>query len=154
MKREIIAYKGYFKEFFDRLDTGTQDKILYVLMLLQTQDRIPLKFMKLIEEGLYELRIEYQSNIYRIFFCFDEGRIVILFNGFQKKTEKTPKKEIEKDSGTHHEPDHHGRVAVRMRQHPGKRFLGHRRLRRGSHRRRGQRVQLGRVHRRVRTHRL
>ena len=65
-------------------------------MLLQTQDRIPLKFMKLIEEGLYELRIEYQSNIYRIFFCFDEGRIVILFNGFQKKTEKTPKKEIEK----------------------------------------------------------
>ena len=96
MKREIIAYKGYFKEFFDRLDTGTQDKILYVLMLLQTQDRITLKFMKLIEEGLYELRIEYQSNIYRIFFCFDEGRIVILFNGFQKKTEKTPKKEIEK----------------------------------------------------------
>ena len=48
------------------------------------------------KEGLYELRIEYQSNIYRIFFCFDEGRIVILFNGFQKKTEKTPKKEIEK----------------------------------------------------------
>ena len=60
MKREIIAYKGYFKEFFDRLDTGTQDKILYVLMLLQTQDRIPLKFMKLIEEGLYELRITYR----------------------------------------------------------------------------------------------
>jgi phage-related protein len=94
MKREIIAYKGYFKEFFENLDAGTQDKILYVLMLLQTQDRIPLKFM--IEEGLYELRIEYQSNIYRIFFCFDEGRIVILFNGFQKKTEKTPKKEIDK----------------------------------------------------------
>lgn len=96
MKREIIAYKGYFKEFFENLDAGTQDKILYVLMLLQTQDRIPLKFMRLIEEGFYELRIEYQSNIYRIFFCFDEGRIVILFNGFQKKTEKTPKKEIDK----------------------------------------------------------
>lgn len=64
MKREIIAYKGYFKEFFENLDAGTQDKILYVLMLLQTQDRIPLKFMWLIEEGLYELRIEYQSNIY------------------------------------------------------------------------------------------
>ena len=96
MKREIIAYKGYFKEFFENLDAGTQDKILYVLMLLQTQDRIPLKFMRLIEEGLYELRIEYQSNIYRIFFCFDEGRIVILFNGFQKKTQKTPKSEIEK----------------------------------------------------------
>ena len=49
MKREIIAYKGYFKEFFENLDAGTQDKILYVLMLLQTQDRIPLKFMRLIE---------------------------------------------------------------------------------------------------------
>lgn len=96
MEREIIAYKRYFKEFFDSLDSGTQDKILYVLMLLQTQDRMPVKFMRLIDDGLYELRIEYQSNIYRIFFCFDEGRIVILFNGFQKKSEKTPKKEIDK----------------------------------------------------------
>ena len=51
--------------------------------------------MKLIEDGLYELRIEYQSNIYRIFFCFDNGNIVILFNAFQKKAQKTPQKEIE-----------------------------------------------------------
>lgn len=56
---------------------------------------MPVKFMKLIEDGLYELRIEYQSNIYRIFFCFDNGNIVILFNAFQKKTQKTPQKEIE-----------------------------------------------------------
>ena len=96
MERKIIAYKGYFKEFLNSLDARTQDKILYVLMLLETQDRIPVKFMRLIDEGLFELRIEYQSNIYRIFFCFDGGRIVILFNGFQKKSEKTPKKEIEK----------------------------------------------------------
>ena len=96
MERKIIVYKGYFKEFLNSLDARTQDKILYVLMLLETQDRIPVKFMRLIDEGLYELRIEYQSNIYRIFFCFDGGRIVILFNGFQKKSEKTPKKEIEK----------------------------------------------------------
>lgn len=96
MERKIIAYKGYFKEFLNSLDARTQDKILYVLMLLETQDRIPVKFMRLIDEGLYELRIEYQSNIYRIFFCFDGGRIVILFNGFQKKSGKTPKKEIEK----------------------------------------------------------
>ena len=94
MKREIIAYKGYFKEFFENLDAGTQDKILYVLMLLQTQDRIPLKFMRLIEEGLYELRIEYQSNIYRIFFCFDEGRIVILFNVFKRKPKKHQRKKL------------------------------------------------------------
>lgn len=95
MKREIVAYKQYFKEFFDSLTTDVQDKVLYVLMLLETQDRMPVKFMKFIEDGLYELRVEYQSNIYRIFFCFDEGRVVILFNGFQKKTQKTPKSEIQ-----------------------------------------------------------
>ena len=47
-------------------------------------------------EGLYEIRIEYQSNIYRIFCCFDKGQLVVLFNGFQKKTQKTPKKEIDR----------------------------------------------------------
>ena len=47
-------------------------------------------------DGLFEIRVEFQSNIYRIFCCFDEGRLVVLFNGFQKKTQKTPKKEIEK----------------------------------------------------------
>ena len=47
-------------------------------------------------DGLFEIRIEYESNIYRIFCCFDEGNIVVLFNGFQKKTQKKPKKEIEK----------------------------------------------------------
>ena len=46
--------------------------------------------------GLYEIRIELGSNIFRIFCCFDEGRLVVLFNGFQKKTQKTPKSEIEK----------------------------------------------------------
>lgn len=66
MKRKIIAYKGYFKEFFNSLDAGIQDKILYVLMLLETQDRMPVKFMRLIDEGLYELRVEYQSNIYSL----------------------------------------------------------------------------------------
>ena len=95
MDREIIAYKHYFKEFFESLNQETQKKVLYVLMLLETQDRMPVKFMKLIEDGLYELRIEYQSNIYRIFFCFDNGNIIILFNAFQKKTQKTPQKEIE-----------------------------------------------------------
>jgi phage-related protein len=47
-------------------------------------------------DGLYEIRIEYQSNIYRIFCCFDKGNLVILFNGFQKKTQKTPNNELEK----------------------------------------------------------
>lgn len=46
-------------------------------------------------DGLYEIRIEFESNIYRIFCCFDKGNLVVLFNGFQKKYQKTPKKEID-----------------------------------------------------------
>ena len=46
--------------------------------------------------GLYEIRVEYSTNIYRIFCCFDEENIVVLFNAFQKKTQRTPLKEIEK----------------------------------------------------------
>lgn len=63
---------------------------------METEDRMPVKFIKAIHDGLYELRIEYNSNIYRLFFIFDEGQIVVLFNGFQKKTQKTPPSEIEK----------------------------------------------------------
>lgn len=66
------------------------------MLLLKTQDRLPGKFVKFIRDGLYELRTEYNGNIYRVFFIFDEGKIVVLFNGFQKKTQKTPIKEIEK----------------------------------------------------------
>ncbi|MDQ0475667.1 type II toxin-antitoxin system RelE/ParE family toxin [Chryseobacterium sp. MDT2-18] len=47
-------------------------------------------------DGLYEIRIEYQSNIYRIFCCFDKGNLVILFNAFQKKSQKTPQQELDK----------------------------------------------------------
>jgi len=85
-----------YKEFFDALDSATQEKILYGMLLLKTQDRLPSKFVKQIRDGFFELRIEWQSNIYRIFFCFDEGRVVVLFNCFQKKSQKTPAKEINK----------------------------------------------------------
>lgn len=96
MKRKIIAYENYYMDFFESLDAKTQDKVAYGLLLLQTQGRLPSKFVKHIREGVFELRIEYNSNIYRIFFCFDGDNIVILFNGFQKKTQKTPTNEIDK----------------------------------------------------------
>ena len=66
------------------------------MVLLKTQDRLPTKFVKHIRDGLYELRTEFNGNIYRVFFIFDGGRIVVLFNGFQKKTQKTPSNEITK----------------------------------------------------------
>lgn len=65
--------------------------------LIQEMQRIPEIYLKHIEntEGLYEIRVQNGSNIYRIFCFFDEGKLIILANGFQKKTQKTPKKEIE-----------------------------------------------------------
>ena len=96
MKRTIITFGGYFEDFIQRLTEKEQQKVDYLLTLLRTQDRLPLKFIKLIRERVYELRIEYNSNIYRIFFVFDEDKIVVLFNGFQKKSQKTPANEIEK----------------------------------------------------------
>ena len=66
------------------------------MLLLKTQERLSKKFVKHIRDGIYELRTEYAGNIYRIFFIFDNGQIVVLFNGFQKKTQKMPANEIEK----------------------------------------------------------
>jgi len=80
----------------ETLKEKEQEKIQYGLLLLKSQDRLPKKFVKLIRDGIYELRTEYGGNIYRVFFIFDEGEIVVLFNGFQKKTQKTPQNEIEK----------------------------------------------------------
>lgn len=96
MTRKIKTYGGYFESFMETLKEKEQEKIQYGLLLLKTQDRLPKKFVKFVREGLYELRTEYNGNIYRVFFIFDEGQIVVLFNGFQKKTQKTPPNEIEK----------------------------------------------------------
>ena len=96
MKRKIVTYGGYFERFMTTLTEKEQEKIQYGLLLLKTQERLSSKFVKFIRDELYELRAEYNSNIYRVFFIFDEGRIVVLFNGFQKKTQKTPNNEIEK----------------------------------------------------------
>ena len=94
--RKIRTYGGYFEAFMETLKEKEQEKIQYGLLLLKSQDRLPKKFVKLVRDGIYELRTEYGGNIYRVFFIFDEGEIVVLFNGFQKKTQKTPQNEIEK----------------------------------------------------------
>lgn len=96
MNRKIKVYKNYFLDFIEKLSDAERRKVDYGLQLLKTQDRISTKFVKAIHSGLFELRTEYNSNIYRVFFIFDEGQIVVLFNGFQKKTQKTPNDEIEK----------------------------------------------------------
>ena len=63
-----------------------------------TLEVIPSTYFRSIEsvKGLFEIRVEESGNIYRVFCCFDEGNLVILFNAFQKKTQKTPQSEIKK----------------------------------------------------------
>ena len=98
MSRKIIFFENHFIEFYSKQDEKVKSKIQYVFELIKQVERVPAKFLEHITgtDGLYEIRVEYQSNIYRIFCSFDEGKLVVLFNGFQKKTQKTPKKEMEK----------------------------------------------------------
>jgi Phage-related protein len=95
--REIVFYREYFQKFFEKQSKKVKAKIVWTLELIQEIQMIPEIYLKHIEntEGLYEVRVQCESNIFRIFCFFDEGKLVILANGFQKKTKKTPKNEIE-----------------------------------------------------------
>ena len=97
MNRKLSTYGKYFLEFYNKLDKDLQEKIDWVFELIKTVDHIPKKYFQHLEnsDGLFEIRIEFESNIYRIFCFFDEGYLVILINAFQKKTQKTPKSELE-----------------------------------------------------------
>ena len=96
MRREIFVYKNYFYDFLATLSEKVVDKIDFALTLLESQDKVSKKFVKYLRDDIYELRAEYESNIYRVFFIFDNGNIVVLFNGFQKKSQKTPINELNK----------------------------------------------------------
>ena len=97
-RRKIIFYKSYFEDFFIKQRDKVQKKIIWTLELLEELDRVPEIYLKHISntEGLFEIRIQQGSDIFRIFCFFDDRQLVIITNGFQKKTQKTPKKEIEK----------------------------------------------------------
>ncbi len=96
--RTIVFYKDYFEEFFVKQRDKVKDKIIWTLELIQELERVPETYLKHIEntDGLYEIRVQQGSDIFRIFCFFDEGKLIIVTNGFQKKTQKAPKKEIEK----------------------------------------------------------
>jgi phage-related protein len=95
--RTIIFYKDYFEEFFVRQRQKVKDKIIWTFELVENLQRVPELYLKHIEstDGLYEIRVQMGSDIYRIFCFFDQGQLVVIANGFQKKSQKTPKQEIE-----------------------------------------------------------
>ena len=98
MNRKIIFHGEYFINFYKTLDISVKSKFQYVFELIKQVEMVPKKFLSPMTgyKGLFEIRVDYKSNIYRVFCCFDKGKLIVLFNGFQKKSQKTPKKEIEK----------------------------------------------------------
>ena len=96
--REIIFFRKHFLEFYVKSESGVQKKYDHVFIILKQAEKIPIKFFKKIigSKKLFEIRVKYQSNIFRTFCCLDGKNLVILFNTFQKKTQKTPKNQIKK----------------------------------------------------------
>lgn len=92
--RTLETFEDHFWKFYNTQTVQVKDKIDYVLHIVMTLPKIPAQFFKHLEDGLYEVRVKSGSDIYRIFCFFDEGRLVILLHAFQKKTQKTPRKEI------------------------------------------------------------
>ena len=97
-RREVFFYKDYFESFYLKQKEKVKEKIVWTFDLIEEVENVPEKYLKHLTgtDGLYEIRVQLGNNIFRIFCFFDQGKLVVLMNGFQKKTQKTPKKEIEK----------------------------------------------------------
>ena len=97
-KRELRFFKDYFEIFYDHQTVKVQRKVLWTLKIIEDIDRIPEIYLKHLKNtsGLYEIRVQVGNNIYRIFCFFDIDNIVVIGHGFQKKSQKTPKQQIEK----------------------------------------------------------
>lgn len=96
--RSVILYKDYFEKFFLSQEKKVKAKIIWTLELIEDMPIVPKTYLKKLSgtDGMYEIRVQQGTNIFRIFCFFDDGSLVVLANGFQKKTQKTPKKELEK----------------------------------------------------------
>ena len=94
--RTVIFFEEYFEVFFVKQNEKVQDKIIWTIELIETTQRVPKTFLKHITgtDGLYEIRVKWSSDVFRIFCFFDKGNLVVLANGFQKKSQKLPRKEI------------------------------------------------------------
>lgn len=96
MIRQIFFYGDYFEKFYEQLNDKIKLKFDFVLNLIANIELVPEKFLKHLEgtEGLYEIRVKVSRNIFRVFCFFDEERLIILLNAYQKKSQRTPKREI------------------------------------------------------------
>lgn len=97
-KRDLFFYKDYFRDFYKQQTFKVQKKILWTFKVVEELDRVPEIYLKHLEsaDGLYEIRVQSGSDIFRIFCFFDKNNLVVIGHGFQKKTEKTPHKELDR----------------------------------------------------------
>ena len=94
--RSVETYKDFTAEFLDRQTKKVRDKFIWTFQLIEEIEIVPTKYLKHVEDGIYEVRVKLGSNIYRVMAFFDEEKLVLTINGFQKKTQKTPKSVITK----------------------------------------------------------
>jgi len=96
--REVVEFENHFSEFLKKQPVKVQNKIFKIIEAIETLERVPINYLKMLvgTNGLYEARIQLGSDIWRVFCLFDNGKLDILLNAFTKKTQKTPKNEIEK----------------------------------------------------------
>ena len=75
--RRLVVFEDHFKEFKKTLDKEALKKLYQVLTLIMKVEVVPIRFLKVNRgrKGLYEIRSEYEGNIYRVFCCFDEGKL-------------------------------------------------------------------------------
>jgi len=94
--REVFFYGNHFESFFAQQRLPVKDKIKKTILRIEESERIPNHILKSITgaKGLFEIRVDVVNDIFRIFCFFDKGKIIVLANGFQKKTQKTPQSEI------------------------------------------------------------
>lgn len=96
--RQVVAYGDYFQNFLVKQTQKVQDKIYKIIEIIEIYERVPSKYLKALKgtDGLYEARIKLGKDIWRVFCFFDEGRFVVLLTGFHKKTQRTPKRELDR----------------------------------------------------------
>jgi phage-related protein len=92
--RTVLTYKEYTSKFLDRQPKKVRDKFIWTFQLIEEIEIIPTTYLKHVEDGIYEVRVKLGSNIYRVMAFFDDNKLVLTINGFQKKTQKTPKSDI------------------------------------------------------------
>ena len=94
--RKVRFFEEYFHDFFKRQNDKVKQKIAWTLELVEDLEIVPKKYLKHVQDDLYEIRVQHGNDIFRIFCFFDKGSLIIIMNAFQKKSQKTPKREIER----------------------------------------------------------